>query len=98
MEHFHSRFGPETDCGETGGDSDGGVPYWLFLRQDKYIRTLVPDEIEELYDLEANPQELKNLALDATQRPVLNEYRSRLLAELNRTTAGFVNNLPPPRD
>jgi arylsulfatase A-like enzyme len=99
MEHFHSRFGPETDRGETGGDLAGGVPYWLFLRRGKYkyIRTLVPDEIEELYDLEADPQELKNLALDASQRPVLDDYRAHLRAELRRTAAGFVDNLPPPR-
>jgi arylsulfatase A-like enzyme len=75
------------------------VPYWLFLRRGKYkyIRTLVPDEIEELYDLEADPQELKNLALDASQRPVLDDYRAHLRAELRRTAAGFVDNLPPPR-
>ena len=43
-----------------------GIPWWVFLIRGryKYIRTLVKDEIEELYDLENDPQELKNLALE----------------------------------
>lgn len=99
MEHFYTRFGPETDGGETGSDFAGGVPWWLFVRQGKfkYVRTLVPDEIEELYDLEADPQELKNLALDAAHRLTLEDYRTRLLAELRRTKAGCVDKLPPLR-
>jgi len=99
MEHFYSKFGAETDSGVTGDDIAGGVPYWLFLRQGryKYIRTLVPDEIEELYDLETDPRELTNLALDARHRATLEDFRSRLLAELDRTGAGCVNSLPPPR-
>lgn len=97
MEHFYSKFGAETDSGETGDDLAGGVPYWTFLRQGrfKYIRTLVPDEIEELYDLEADPRELTNLALDAKHRATLEDYRARLPLELRRTRAGCVNNLPP---
>src|SRR5262249_14846208 len=63
MEHFRWAFGSQTDRALTGQEALGGVPWWIFLRQGKYkyIRTLVADQIEELYDLEADPQELKNL-------------------------------------
>ncbi len=72
------------------------VPWYLLLRhgQYKYIRTLVPDEIEELYDLETDPKELVNLALDPGHRETLQEYRRRLLDELRRTKVGMMENLP----
>ena len=101
MENFGLRLGTETDRGETGDGAlmNGRVPWWLFLRQGKYkyIRTLVPDEIEELYDLESDPHELKNLALDASHRPTLVDYENRLRTELKRTKAALVDKLPPPR-
>src|SRR5205823_4925720 len=92
-EHFGIRLGSETDRGETRGDGLSGVPWWLSIRQDqyKYVRTLVPEKIEELYDLKADPDELKNIALGPAYRPVLEDYRARLLAELKRTKAGLVD-------
>ena len=100
MEHFQWQFGTQTDRGVTGSNALGGVPWWIFLRQDKYkyIRTLVPNEIEELYDLAADPQELKNLAVEPAHRKLLEEHRERLLAELKRTGAVLVDHLPRPRD
>ena len=76
-----------------------GVPWWVFLRQGKYkyIRTLVTDEIEELYDLEADPEELHNLALAPKYKSILADYRQRLIAELKRTQADMVDSLPPVR-
>lgn len=76
-----------------------GVPWYVFLRQGKYkyVRTLEEDEIEELYDLEADPEELNNLALDTEQRSRLAEYRKKLIAELRRTGAGMIDHLPEPR-
>jgi len=97
MEQFGWAFGPETD-GALSGKKAFNVPWYVFLRQGryKYIRTLVEDEIEELYDLEADPEELENLALDPAYRHVLADHRMRLIAELRRTDAVFADRLPQP--
>ncbi len=99
LEHFFKSFGPQTDGALTGKNALGGIPWWIFLRQGrhKYIRTLVEDEIEELYDLEADPDESRNLALDPSFRETLARHRESFLAELRRTNAGLVGNLPKPR-
>ena len=60
----------------------------------KYIRTLVEGETEEIYDLEADPEELTNLAAKAEHRQLLQTLRAKALVELHRTDAGFVKNLP----
>ena len=60
----------------------------------KYIRTLVEGETEEVYDLEADPEELTNLAARSEHRPLLESLRAKTLAELKRTDAGFIDNLP----
>jgi len=95
MENLRYCFGEYTDVG--CGEAENGIPWWLSLRQGKYkyIRWLVHGEIEELYDLEADPQELHNLALEAEYHELLADYRERLRAELRRTNAGLVDNLPP---
>lgn len=84
---------------DPSGDSVGGIPWWISLRQGKYkyIRTLVDDEIEELYDIEADPEELVNLAVDGAYHSRLADYRERMVNELKRTRAGLVGNLPEPR-
>lgn len=101
MEHIGLRFGDARAEDRSSKEINAKlyVPWWQFLRQGKYkyVNTLVPDEIEELYDLEADPHELKNLALDPAHRAVLDEYRKRLLAELQRTEAGLVFTPPEPR-
>jgi len=72
------------------------VPWYVSLRKEryKYIRTLVEGEIEELYDIENDPEELTNLALSKSHAKVLQAYRRALIAELRRTDAGIVDNLP----
>jgi arylsulfatase A-like enzyme len=94
LENTRWYYGADTDKGS--GDGWGGVPWWIFLRQGKYkyIRTLVEGEIEELYDLEVDPEELTNLALDPKFAKLLSEYRQKLLDELKRTDAAMVENLP----
>lgn len=99
LENFRWRFGSETDRGLTGDELMGGVPWWIAIWKGhyKYVRTLVPNEIEELYDFRQDPDETRNLALEADRRPLLAEYRDKMLAELTRTNAGLVKNLPAPR-
>ena len=98
MENFLANFGDSTTPAVTGGRTAQGVPWWLMLRKGplKYIRTLVPDEIEELYDLEADPGELHNLAADPAHLDTVKEYRALLTAELQRTDAKFIDTIPSP--
>ncbi len=104
QENFSKSFGSQTDRGLTLVNPAKGLPnqnvdWWLFYRYGdyKYITTLVPDEIEELYHIEDDPRELKNLALDRRNYPLMDELRTRMLEELRRTNAGLVDNLPAPR-
>lgn len=72
------------------------VPWWVSYSKGKYkyIRTLEQNEPEELYDLEADPQELNNLALDAAHLERVLEFRAIAETELRRTGAGFARRLP----
>lgn len=77
----------------------GDVPRWVAIRYGKfkYIRTLVAGEMEEIYDLEADPQELVNLALRPEHQALLADLRAKTVAELRRTGAPFADSLPPTR-
>ena len=74
------------------------MPWWISLTDTdghfKYIRTLTEGETEELYDLKADPEELHNLAGKPDSRQQLLVMRAATIAELKRTGAGFVENLP----
>lgn len=96
--HMGRRFGKDTDD-PAKMDLLDTVPWWVALRlgKTKYIRTLVANEIEELYDLEADPEELTNLALRPEHRATLERMRALTVAELRRTGAGFVDRMPVPR-
>lgn len=74
-----------------------GVPWWVSLNDGKYkyVRTLVRDQVEELYDLKKDPEELDNLALKKSHQDRLKKFRAATIAELKRTEAGMVKNLPP---
>jgi arylsulfatase A-like enzyme len=94
--YTHDRYGSDTLKIPPPGERHNGVPWYLLLRQGryKYIRTLEEGEIEELYDLENDPEELTNLALDSKHAERLKQYREATLAELRRTGAGMVDRLP----
>ena len=51
-------------------------------------------EVEELYDLEADPEELTNLAIEEASLPLLGVLRQKAIDELRRTHAGFVDTMP----
>ncbi len=76
-----------------------GIPWYVMIRkgQYKYIRTLVENEIEELYDISADPDELTNLALEAKHQQTLKKLRAEAVAEMTRTGWKLVDNLPSVR-
>jgi arylsulfatase A-like enzyme len=73
-----------------------GVPWYVMLAEGnyKYIRNLVGGEMEELYDLTQDPDELENLALCSTHKETLAILRKMAVAELRRTDAPFADNMP----
>jgi arylsulfatase A-like enzyme len=75
------------------------VPRWVAIRYGKYkyIRYLLAGEMEEIYDVEADPQELTNLALMPDNKQLLTDLRAKTVAELRRTSAPFVDALPPTK-
>jgi arylsulfatase A-like enzyme len=92
-------FGSNTKVIPTGQEVyHGGVPWYVMIRDRryKYVRPLVPD-LEELYDLEKDPEELDNLAVKTAHQDVLKRMRAAMIAELRRTKAPFVDGMPPPK-
>jgi len=93
-----------SDCDVVPTDPEhlyqNDVPWWVSLRRGrhKYIRTLIENEIEELYDLERDPEELNNLATDPSQREALRSFREATVTELRRTGARMADVLPPVRE
>jgi arylsulfatase A-like enzyme len=104
QENFSRSFGEQTSVGVTIVDSEKGVPnqgvdWWVFLRYGKYkyIRTLVPDEIEELYNIDEDPRELINLVLNPAYAKTVRTMRESMVEELKKRNAAFVDNMPAPR-
>lgn len=81
---------------DTTATNINGIPWYFMLRQGrfKYIRYLVEGEIEELYDLTADPEELTNLAIQPEWNQQLSMLRAATVAELKRTGAGIADRLP----
>lgn len=98
--HTAKQYGSNTAVIPPKGDPKAthgpGVPWYVMLAEGryKYIRNLIEGEVEELYDLEQDPDELINLAIDEKNRAQLRKYRAAALAELKRTEAPFVNGMP----
>ena len=94
-------YGSDTDVIPTGADVlHGPVPWYVMLRQNqyKYVRPLNENDLEELYDLLRDPEELDNLAVKSEHRERLKQFRAAAIAELRRAGAGFVDRMPPVRE
>ena len=93
------KYGSDTNVIPTGEDvMHSRVPWYVMLVEGryKYVRPLVHD-LEELYDLKNDPQELDNLAVKAEFRDTLVRLREAAIAELREDGAGFVDNMPAVR-
>lgn len=101
LTHTSRSYGAETDVIPTDErlTAASNVPWYALLRDGKYkyVRNLVPGEVEELYDLEADRDELTNLAVRPEHRERLIALRTKTIAELRRTDARFVDALPATR-
>ena len=87
-----------TDVIPSGREAfHGGAPWYVMLREGryKYVRPLIPDDLEELYDLQQDPEELANLAVQPEHAPRLERLRAAAIAELQRAGAGFIGSMPP---
>ena len=63
----------------------------------KYVRYIYKDYIEELYDLENDPEELVNLAVRAEYHQILEEYRLECEQQFKKKGAAFMDLLPAPK-
>ncbi|MCC5928782.1 MAG: sulfatase-like hydrolase/transferase [Cyclobacteriaceae bacterium] len=74
------------------------IPCWISLRKGdiKYVRYLIENELEELYDVSADPEELTNLATEKSYKDNLLEMRLEMINELQRTHAPFIDKIPKP--
>ena len=72
---------------------------WMMMRDGKYkyIRHFKDDVIEELYDLEKDPDELNNLALNGEYHGKLTELRRKAVEEFRNKDGDFVEHLPEPK-
>jgi len=99
MTHTARSYGSDTAQIPTDDKlyETAGVPWYVLLRdgQYKYVRYLLAGEIEELYDLKSDPEELNNLAYQPDQRARMKSLRDKAIQELRRTSAPFVDVMPP---
>ncbi|MBM3784584.1 MAG: sulfatase [Acidobacteria bacterium] len=93
---FGSDITPVLD-GKSAMHAD--VPFYILIREKhlKYVRPMITD-LEELYDLDKDPEELNNLAIDPKHQATLKRLRAKALAELKRTKAPIADKLPPIRE
>jgi hypothetical protein len=71
----------------------------MMMRKEnyKYVRYIYKDYIEELYDLETDPEELVNLAVRAEYHQLLEEYRLECEQLFKKKGAAFIDLLPAPK-
>ena len=72
---------------------------WIMMRKGpwKYIRYMTHDCIEELYQLDTDPDELDNLAVQKEHRDLLLQLRKEAEQEFLNRDGDFVKLLPRPR-
>jgi arylsulfatase A-like enzyme len=77
----------------------GQVPWYVSIRKGdyKYIRYLIKDELDELYHLKNDPDELQNEIFNPEYREIVSELRAELQNELIRTEAPFADSMPQTR-
>lgn len=94
------KFGSDTNTIPQGKAAfHSAAPWYVMLREGrfKYVRPLIENDLEELYDLKADPEEVHNLAVRPEHQGQLQEFRNAAIKELKRTGAGFVDNMPAVR-
>jgi len=71
----------------------------LMIRKGKYkyVRYIYKDYLEELYDLEADPEELHNLAVRPEYHETKLDMRALLTNELKQNGVQFLHLLPEPK-
>jgi arylsulfatase A-like enzyme len=84
---------------EKGKADHSNVPWYVAIRDGKYkyIRYLGVEEMEEVYDLKADPEELTNLALKPENTKLLATLRQSAIVELRRTEATFIDHMSATR-
>jgi len=100
FEHMGHRYGSETNTIPTDDTIyHNDVPRWIAIRKGpwKYVRTLIAGEMEEIYNLRSDPDELRNLALRQEHANLLQELRQEAIMELRLADAHFVDQLPVTR-
>ena len=77
-----------------------GLTAWMMMRDGpyKYIRHFDEDTIEELYDLNKDPEELNNLAVSSQHHDLLKKLRVRTVEEMQKKDGDFVQYLPAPKE
>jgi len=91
--------GKKSKRGKNDPSDDIQPCYFMSLDgKHKYIRYIYPDRIEELYDIEADPDELNNLSLKPEFHEKVVQMRGELIAYLKKTGGEtFVDLLPKPK-
>ena len=87
-----SEGSPDALFFQTNGNETYGIQRSVLT--DKWRFVYNGFDYDELYDLENDPEELVNLAFDPKHLERLRSFRKDTLAELRRTDAGMVENLP----
>ncbi|MEZ6139163.1 MAG: sulfatase-like hydrolase/transferase [Zavarzinella sp.] len=106
MTYVHNRYEPTEMAKRLKGKKWEECMYgkdtpWYFLilvENFKYTRYAHPDRIEELYDLEKDPEELDNLAIKKEFQAKLRTMRTACIQSLKDHGGGvFVEFLPKPK-